>query len=75
MSWLEGLPYSWQTACTLIGYFMRLASRGGRSLTSTKFRLLGGQITTRGLAPAPFFISLLNCFHEKALPFVRLPKF
>jgi len=40
---------------------MRLASRGGRNLTSTKFRLLGGQITIRGLAPAHFFISLHLC--------------
>ena len=39
---------------------MRLASRGGRSLTSTKLWLLGGQITIRGLAPAPFFISTIR---------------
>jgi hypothetical protein len=63
------LPNTWQASCTLLRHFMRLASRGGRSLTSTKFRLLGGQITIRGLAPAPFFI-----FHNQ-IPETRSSSF
>jgi hypothetical protein len=42
---------------------MRLASRGGRNLTSTKFRLLGGQITQGGLHRPPFLFPA-NMFPE-----------
>jgi hypothetical protein len=36
-----------------------LASRGGQNPTSTGVLVLGGQFRRRGLAPAPFFISLV----------------
>src|SRR2546428_833184 len=40
--------------CQLI----RLASRGGRNRSSTRLPVLGRQLRKRGLAPAPFFISI-----------------
>src|SRR5271169_2322364 len=47
----------WHNYCSLPVQLTRLASRGGRNRTSTRFRFFGGSVQKRGLAPAPFFIS------------------
>ena len=58
--WIETLAL--RSAGTTIALFSsqltRLASRGGRNRTSTRFWFIGGSVRIRGLAPAPFFISL-----------------
>jgi hypothetical protein len=46
----------WHNYCSLLWQLTRLASRGGRIRTSTRFRFFGGSVQKRGLAPAPFFI-------------------
>src|SRR6266852_1036964 len=65
------LPYCeypetrWHTVCSLLRatLFTRLASRGGRNLTSTGIPVFGGSVLRkRGLAPAPFFILALRAF-------------
>jgi hypothetical protein len=43
------------TLALLLATLKRLASRGGRTRTSTRFPVLGRQFR-RGLAPAPFFV-------------------
>ena len=58
---LDHYPHSalpWHDYCSLFRQLTRLASRGGRIRTSTRFRFIGGSVRLRGLAPAPFFISL-----------------
>jgi hypothetical protein len=47
----------WHNYCSLSSQLTRLASRGGRFRTSTRFRFFGGSVRLRGLAPAPFFIA------------------
>src|SRR4029077_10753049 len=47
----------WHNYCSLPSQLTRLASRGGRFRTSTRFRFFGGSVRLRGLAPAPFFIA------------------
>ena len=48
---------------------MRLASRGGRSLTSTRLWLLGGQITYKGACTGPLFYFALEDSRNLALGF------
>src|SRR6266702_2561756 len=57
----SGLLSNWQ--------LIRLASRGGRNRSSTRLPVLGRQLRKRGLAPAPFFISIGGF----AVPVKRLP--
>ncbi len=53
------LALCWHDYCSFTLQITRLASRGGRIRTSTRFRFIGGSVRIRGLAPAPFFIFLL----------------
>src|SRR5271154_6237368 len=70
-------PYSplsphWHMTCTLSRQRnTRLASRGGRSRSSTRFMALGCQLRKRGFAPAPFSkasaVGPLGCVTEVVL--------
>ena len=62
----------WHTTCTLSGQrSTRLASRGGRNRSSTRFMALGCQLRKRGFAPAPFSklqqLDLFGCVTEVVL--------